>query len=471
MYAIILICFGQLSKKNLKKDIYVVQHIMSIVSARGGSVEFKRLFLLGAFLLFFCGLAFAAGESKIDTGDTAWVLASAALVMIMTPALGFFYAGMVHPKNLLSLLMHSFTVLCISSLLWVIIGYSLAFAPNGGFVGTLNWAFLKGVGLEPFEQYAATIPHLAFMIFQAKFAIITPALIVGAFVGRFRFPAFVIFIILWSLLIYYPVAHWVWGINGWLRDMGVLDFAGGTVVHITAGVSALACALVIGRRKEFKSGDEKPSNVPLIVLGTALLWFGWFGFNAGSALGASGLAANAFVVTNTAAAAAALTWMAATWFFNKKPSLIGVCIGAVVGLVAITPASGFVDNMAAIVIGVVAGLASYFVVSWRVKSHVDDTLDVFACHGIGGITGAILTGVFASTLINPAGANGLLYGNPELVVKQVIAVIAVAAYAFIMTTVILKLLALVMEIRVKKEHEEIGLDMAQIGESAYAWLK
>ncbi|MEM3030817.1 MAG: ammonium transporter, partial [Candidatus Micrarchaeia archaeon] len=315
----------------------------------------------------------------VDTGDTAWVLAGAALVMIMTPGLGFFYAGLVNKRNLLSLLMHAFVILCLASLLWVVVGFSLAFAPNGGLVGTLDWAFLQGVGLEPIEKYSATIPALAFMIFQAKFAVITPALIVGAFVGRFRFPAFLVFIILWSLLIYYPVAHWVWGVGGWLRDMGVLDFAGGTVVHITAGFSALASAIVIGRRKWYKSGDEKPADIPLVVLGTALLWFGWFGFNAGSALGAGGLAASAFVVTNTAAAAAALTWMVATWAVNRRPSLVGMCIGAVVGLVAITPASGFVDNNAAIVIGIAAGLASYLVVSWRVRSHIDDTLDVFAC--------------------------------------------------------------------------------------------
>ena len=401
----------------------------------------------------------------IDTGDTAWVLASAALVMIMTPGLGFFYAGMVNRKNLLSLLMHSFAILCIASLLWVAVGFSLSFAPNGGFIGTLNWAFLQGVGLEPLEQYSSTIPGLAFMIFQTKFAIITPALIVGAFVGRFRFPAFVLFIILWSLFIYYPVAHWVWGVGGLLRGMGVLDFAGGTVVHITAGVSALASAMVIGRRRNYKSGDDKPADVPLVVLGTALLWFGWFGFNAGSALGASGLAANAFVVTNTAASAAALTWMAATWYFNKKPSLIGTCIGAVVGLVAITPASGFVDNSAAIAIGAIAGLASYAVVSWRIRSHIDDTLDVFACHGVGGIAGALLTGVFATLAVNPAGANGLLYGGADLLAKQAIAVVAVALYAFVVTVLILKALGLFMEVRERAEHEDLGLDLAQLGES------
>ncbi|MBI4399537.1 ammonium transporter [Candidatus Micrarchaeota archaeon] len=427
----------------------------------------KTIMKLFLFLSVFSALAFAA-ESTLNTGDTAWVLAAAALVMIMTPGLGFFYAGMVHNKNLLSLLMHSFVILCLASLLWVVVGYSLAFSPNGGLVGTLDWAFLNGVGLEPYEKYVATIPHLAFMIFQAKFAVITPALIVGAFVGRFRFSAFVIFVILWSLLIYYPVAHWVWGIGGWLRDLGVLDFAGGTVVHITAGVSALACAWLIGRRKDFQSGDDRPSNVPLVVLGTALLWFGWFGFNAGSALGAGGLAASAFVVTNTAAATAALTWMALTWIINRKPSLIGMCIGAVVGLVAITPASGFVDNTAAIIIGLVAGVASYLVVSWRIRSHIDDTLDVFACHGVGGITGAVLTGVFASTLINPAGANGLLMGNAEQVWKQVIAVVAVALYSFLMTSIILKVIGAIMEIREKEEHEEIGLDLAQLGEKAYS---
>ncbi|MEM3399581.1 MAG: ammonium transporter [Candidatus Micrarchaeia archaeon] len=410
-----------------------------------------------------------AGSDGVDSGDTAWMLASAALVMLMTPALGFFYAGMVHQKNMLSLLMHSFTILCVASILWVLVGYSLAFSPNGGLIGTLDWALLKGVGYEPFEKYAASVPHLAFMIFQAKFAIITPALIVGAFVGRFRFPAFVLFVILWSLMIYYPVAHWVWGIGGWLRDMGVLDFAGGTVVHITAGFSALACAIVVGRRKDFKSGDEKPSSVPFIVLGTALLWFGWFGFNAGSALSASSLAVNAFVVTNTAAAAAAITWMVLTWVFNRKPSLVGSCIGAVVGLVAITPASGFVDNTAAILIGIVAGTASYIVVSWRVRSHIDDTLDVFACHGVGGVTGALLTGVFASMAVNPAGADGLINGNASLLLKQALAVCSVAAYSFVTTVVILKLIGIVMEIREREEYEEIGLDLAQLGERAFSY--
>ncbi|VVB66009.1 Putative ammonium transporter [Candidatus Gugararchaeum adminiculabundum] len=461
--------------------------------------RFSHIALLLTVLAVFSVLAFAqpTSTSAINSGDTAWMLAASALVMLMTPALGFFYAGMVGKKNLLSLLMHSLVILCIASLLWVLIGYSLAFGPDiKGIIGGLDWAGLRGVGLQPFNLYAPGIPHLVFMIFQAKFAIITPALMIGAFVGRFRFPAFILFVILWSLLIYYPVAHWVWGAGGWIKSMGVLDFAGGLVVHVTAGISALACALIIGPRVNFRNGngngnngskngnsngnssgsangngnnhsEEKPSSIPYIVLGTALLWFGWFGFNAGSALSASGLAANAFVVTNTAAAAGALTWMCATWFFNKRPSLVGMCVGAVVGLVAITPASGFIDNLSAIAIGIIAGLLSFAVVSWRIGSHIDDTLDVFAAHGVGGITGAILTGVFASTAVNPAGANGLIYGNAHLVLNQIFAVFAVALYAFIITAVILKGLGLFMNVREDRESQEKGLDLAQLGETAY----
>ncbi|OGC38275.1 ammonia channel protein, partial [candidate division WOR-1 bacterium RIFOXYD2_FULL_36_8] len=348
----------------------------------------------------------------INAGDTAWVLISTALVIMMTPALGFFYAGMVRRKNILSTLMLSVSILALISVQWVLYGYSLSFGTDhAGLIGGLNWLGLNGVGQEANAGYAATIPHLAFMVFQLAFAVITPALITGAFVERINFGSFLLYILLWSTFVYAPVAHWVWGIGGWLRNIGALDFAGGTVVHITAGISALSMAMVIGKRKGYGKTPMEPSNIPLTVLGAFLLWFGWFGFNGGSALAANGLAVSAFVVTNTAAASAALAWMVVSWI-HKRPSVLGLATGAVVGLVAITPASGYVSPLSAIIIGAVAAIISYYAILIRTKSGLDDSLDVFACHGMGGIVGALATGLFAEKAINSAGANGLFFGNP-----------------------------------------------------------
>ena len=412
--------------------------------------------------------AFAAEASQIDTGDTAWVLASAALVMLMIPAVGLFYGGMVRKKNALSTIMFSFAILALISVQWVLFGYSLAFGPDrGGIIGGLEWLGLSGVGQEPNADYAATIPALAFMIFQAMFAIITVALITGAFVERIKFSAFMVFALLWATLVYDPIAHWVWGTGGWLRSMGALDFAGGTVVHVSSGVSALAIALVIGARKGFGKHSMEPHNIPMVVLGAVLLWFGWFGFNGGSAVASNGLAASAFVVTNTAAAASALMWTLLSWYY-KRPSVLGTATGAVVGLVAITPASGFVTPLAAIAIGATAAVFSYYAMLFRAKQNVDESLDVWACHGIGGTWGAIATGIFATTLVNPAGANGLLYGNPAQVVTQLTAVGASWIYAFVVTFILAKIIDATIGLRVTEQEEAVGLDIAQHAEKAYA---
>ncbi len=406
----------------------------------------------------------------ISAGDTAWVLASAALVLFMTPGLALFYGGMVRKKNVVAIVIQCFAIMALVSVQWALFGYSLAFGPDvGGLIGDLSWTGLAGVGQAPNADYAATIPHIAFMMFQAMFAIITPALILGAFADRIRFSTLLVFVLLWTTLVYDPVAHWVWGIGGWIRGMGALDFAGGTVVHITAGVSALAAALMIGKRKDYGDGNMKPHNVPMIVLGAGILWFGWFGFNAGSALGANGLAANAFMVTNTAAAAAGLAWMIASWLHMGKPNAAGIVTGAVVGLVAITPASGFVGVLESIAIGAVASLISYAAMYLKNKhTKVDDSLDVFACHGLGGMFGALATGVFASKLVNPAGADGLLAGNIGLLGTQLAAVVVVAAYSFTATLVLFKVLDAVMGLRVSNEEEIVGLDIASHGEEAYA---
>ena len=404
----------------------------------------------------------------IDTGDTAWILVSTALVMLMTPALALFYGGLVRQKNVLSTIMHSIFMLALISVQWVLWGYSLAFGPDkGGIIGGLEWLGLAGVGAEPNATYAATIPHLSFMMYQGMFAIITPALISGAFAERKRFKAFVVFSLLWSTLVYDPVAHWVWADGGWLRGLGALDFAGGTVVHITSGISALVAAQVLGRRLQDPDERLEPHNVTLTVLGAGLLWFGWFGFNAGSALGANGLAATALVTTNTAAAMGLLTWMTASWMRHGRPSVVGASAGAVAGLVAITPAAGFVSPMAAIVIGFLAGALCFAAVEYVVRRRVDDALDVFGVHGVGGIVGALATGVFASTAINPAGRDGLLSGNVDLLVTQLIAVVVVAVYSAAVTWGILKLLDLTLGLRVAPEEEREGLDRSLHGEPAY----
>jgi Amt family ammonium transporter len=404
----------------------------------------------------------------INGADTAWVLISAALVMLMTPALGLFYGGMVREKNVLSTIMHSFFMLALISIQWVLWGYTLAFGPSqGGFIGGLDWLGLNGVGAEPNADYAATIPHQAFMIYQMMFAVITPALISGAFAERKRFKAFVVFSLLWATLVYAPVAHWVWGVGGWIRALGALDFAGGTVVHITSGVSALVCASVLGKRLGYGSESMPPHNVTMTVLGTALLWFGWFGFNAGSALGSGGLAVSAFVATNTAAAMAALTWMTASWIRHKQPSVLGAAAGAVAGLVGITPAAGFVTPMAALVIGFLAGLGCFLAVELLVRGRVDDALDVFGVHGVGGMIGALATGIFATKAVNSAGANGLLYGNPGQLAVQALAVVVVAAYSAAVTWVLLKLIGATIGLRVSQDEEQRGLDTTQHGEVAY----
>jgi Amt family ammonium transporter len=388
--------------------------------------------------------------------------------MLMTPGLALFYGGMVREKNVLSTIMHSFFILALISVQWALWGYTLAFGTSvGGFIGGLNFLGLNGVGVEPNADYAGTIPHLAFMVFQMMFAVITPALISGAFAERKRFKAFVVFSLLWATLVYAPVAHWVWGVGGWIRALGALDFAGGTVVHISSGVSALVCALVLGKRLGYGSEPMAPHNATMTILGTALLWFGWFGFNAASSLGANGLGASAFFNTHLAAAMAALAWMTASWIRHKQPSVLGAAAGAVAGLVGITPAAGFVTPMSALIIGFLAGVGCFIAVELVVRGRVDDSLDVFGVHGVGGMIGALATGIFATKTVNEFGADGLLYGNPGLLLTQLIAVVVVAAYAAGVTFVLLKVIDAVVGIRVSSEEEQKGLDVSQHGEAAY----
>jgi Amt family ammonium transporter len=408
----------------------------------------------------------------INAGDTAWVLASSALVMLMTPGLAFFYGGMVRKKNVLSILMQCFIILCLISVQWVLFGYSLSFAPSNGFWGGLKWLGLKGVGFEPYADYSGTIPHQAFMIFQAMFAIITPALILGAFAERMKFSAFIAFVLLWATFVYDPVAHWVWGAGGFLRRLGALDFAGGTVVHINAGIAALATALLIGKRTNIEKNIPAPHNMPFVVLGTALLWFGWFGFNAGSALAANGLAVNAFVVTNTAAAAAGLSWALIEWLRNGKPTIFGTCSGAVAGLVAITPAAGFVSVIPAIIIGLLVSVFCFIAVSIvKPKLGYDDSLDAFGVHCIGGLWGALATGLFASKAVNSAGADGLFFGNPKQFLIQLTAVGATLIYSLVASVVIYKLVDVVIGMRVEEKDEAMGLDLTQHRERAYTVLE
>jgi ammonium transporter, Amt family len=408
----------------------------------------------------------------MNAGDTAWVLMSTGLVMLMTPGLAFFYGGMVRRKNVLGILMQCFMILCVLSLQWVLFGYSLSFAPGKGFFGGLSWLGLNGVGLEPYKDYAATIPHQAFMIFQAMFAIITPALIIGAFAERMKFSAFLIFTVLWSTFVYDPVAHWVWGMGGWLRDLGALDFAGGTVVHINAGIAALTVTLLLGKRKGYQQKPIPPHNLPHIVLGTALLWFGWFGFNAGSALAANGIAVNAFVVTNTAAAAAGMTWALIEWIHNGKPTVFGTVTGAVGGLVAITPAAGFVGVLPAIAIGIGVSIFCFLMVAVvKPRLGYDDSLDAFGVHGIGGIWGALATGLFASKLVNSGGADGLFFGNPKQFLVQVAAVAVTVIYSLVATVILYKIVDWTIGMRVTEKEEILGLDLSQHNENAYTLLE
>ncbi len=414
------------------------------------------------------GSVAAADGSAINSGDTAWMLAATALVMIMLPGLALFYGGLVRRKNVLSTIMHSFFGLALVSVVWVIVGFSLAFGPdvNGwGLIGGLDYVGFNNVGLEPSTVYGLTIPFLLFAAFQLMFAAITPALITGAFAERKRFGAFVVFTVLWSVLVYSPIAHWVWSADGWLFKLGALDFAGGTVVHVSSGVSALIVAILIGKRA-INGDSREPHDVPMTVLGAGLLWFGWFGFNAGSALSAGGLAASAFVVTNTAAAAATLTWVGASYLRTRKVSVVGAACGAVAGLVAITPASGFVTAGGALVIGLVAGGLCYSATLLRARSKVDDALDVFAVHGVGGAFGAVATGVFATAAVQQA-YTGLIDGNPGQLVTQLVAVGATLGYAVVATFVIIKVVDVILGIRVPSTQEEAGLDLAVHGEAAY----
>jgi Amt family ammonium transporter len=404
----------------------------------------------------------------MNTGDTAWLLVSAALVMLMTPGLALFYGGMVRPKNILGTVMQSFIVLGLVSVEWMLVGYSFAFGPDrGGVIGDLSWFALAGVGLEPFKEYGATVPHQAFMIYQMMFAVITPALITGAFAERFKFSTYLVFTLLWSLLVYNPVAHWVWGTGGWLRNLGVLDFAGGTVVHITAGVSALAAALVVGKRRGYGTETLAPHNLPMTVLGAGILWFGWFGFNGGSALAAGYLSTSAFVNTHMAAAAATLAWVFTEWIHRGKPTVLGAASGCIAGLGTITPASGFVQPVAAVAIGLAAGILCYSAVMMKARSGVDDSLDVVGVHCVGGTLGTLATGLFATTAVNAVGANGLLFGNPRQLAVQGVAAGVILLYSFTVTFILMKVLDRIMGLRVGDEHEFLGLDITQHGEAGY----
>jgi Amt family ammonium transporter len=424
-----------------------------------------------------------------NSGDTAWVLIATALVMLMTPALGFFYGGLVRKKNLVSTIVQCFIIFAVISIIWALWGYSLVFGPSfHGVIGNLSLAGLNNLSIHNINTaLAPTIPELLYFAFQLKFAAITPALIIGACAERIRFRSLLIFMVLWSTLIYVPIAHWVWNPEGWLRSLGAIDFAGGIVVHISAGLSALAAALVVGRRKgcstpwkdhmnainkKDSATEFRPTNIPYVLLGAALLWFGWFGFNAGSALAANDLAVSALVTTNLAAAAAAVSWMFADWVIKGKPSAVGIAIGAVVGLVAITPAAGYVNVTSALIIGLAAGVISNLVANWRAgRSRIDDTLDVFACHGIGGLWGSIATGLFASAAISTSaavsGVNGLFFGNPGQLVAQLLAVAVVVPFAFFGSYLLLKVVNVFSPLRVSPEAEDAGLDLSEHGEEAY----
>jgi Amt family ammonium transporter len=405
--------------------------------------------------------------------DIAWVATSTALVMLMTPALGFFYGGLVRKKNLVSTLSQCLTIFAVESLVWAIWGYSLAFAPSAlgiGFIGDLSKVGLYNVTpstlIPQVYSFQQNIPEFLYFAFQLKFAAITPALIIGAFAGRIKFRSLLIFVILWSTFIYLPIAHWIWGDGGWLRSLGVVDFAGGLVVHMSAGFSALAAALVIGKSKDLGLKEFKPNNIPYVILGAGLLWFGWFGFNAGSALAANDVAVSALVTTNLAAAAAAVSWMIVDWVLKGKPSAVGIAVGAVCGLAAVTPAAGYVGIPASIIIGLVAGVLANLVANWRSSRLIfDDTLDVFACHGISGMWGSLATGLFASAAIN--GVGGLFFGNSRQFLVQALAVVVVAAFAFAGSFLLMKIIDKITPLRVSPEEEEKGLDQTQHGEEAY----
>jgi Amt family ammonium transporter len=408
---------------------------------------------------------------SINAADTAWLLVSSALVMLMTPGVALFYGGMVRRKNVLSTIMMSFAVLGLVGLLWVLYGYSLSFGPDkGGIIGGLDFIGLRTVGQEPSSVYATTVPHLAFMAFQGMFAIITVALVTGAVVERMKFSAFIVFSTLWLTIVYCPVAHWVWGSGGWLAKLGTLDFAGGIVVHILAGVSALALASLVGPRKGFREKEPmEPNNIPMVLLGAGLLWFGWFGFNAGSALTSGGLASSAFVATNTSAAAGAFTWMILSWIY-RRPTVLGTATGAIAGLAAITPAAGFVSPLMGIPIGIVAAVICYYCMLLRTRRGIDESLDVWAVHGMGGTWGVLATGIFASVAVNAAGANGLIFGNAMQLAKQLLGVAVVWVFAFAVTWVLGKIVDVTMGLRVNATEETVGLDISQHGERAYGGM-
>jgi Amt family ammonium transporter len=452
----------------------------------------KKVLMIGTVALWLLSgplmgnaLAQTADEVTIDTGDTAFMLISAALVLLMTPGLAFFYGGLVRSRNVLNTMMMSLILMALVGVTWVLWGYSLAFAPiavsgdcsnlpdslqlsANPIIGSLNWLFLNNVAFDKPDPvcYAATVPHQVFMVYQMMFAIITPALISGAIVERMSFKAFFWFVILWSTFIYAPLAHWVWG-KGWIGSMGALDFAGGTVVHISSGVSAVVAAWVIGPRKNFMIQPAAPHNVPYVLLGIGLLWFGWFGFNAGSALGAGALATVAFVATMVAAAAGGLTWLIIEWGLRGKPTAIGIASGFLAGLVGITPAAGFVTPIGAILIGSITSICCFYAVSLRAKLEFDDSLDTYPIHGVGGTVGAILTGIFATKAVNSAGNDGLLFGNPGLLIPQIVVVIATYIFAAVGTFAILKLLGFFMELRVQPNSEDQGLDITEHGEEGY----
>ncbi len=414
--------------------------------------------------------ASAVAASKIDTGDTAWILVSTALVMLMTPGLALFYGGMVRGKNVLGTIMQSFIAIAIISVQWILFGYSLSFGPDvNGMIGSLDWIGLRGVGIQPNPDYAPTIPHMTFMMYQAMFAVITPALITGAFAERMKFSAYLLFTLLWSTIVYDPVAHWVWGAGGWLKKMGTLDFAGGIVVHLISGIAALAAAIVIGKRKGYMQEAMNPHNLPMTVLGTGLLWFGWFGFNAGSALSAGTLSTFAFVATHASAVAATLMWVVIEWLHRGKPTMFGAATGSIAGLATITPASGFVSPMSALIIGLAAGGICYAALNIKGKIGYDDSLDAFGVHGVGGMLGTLATGIFAQTLINPSGSNGLLFGSFQLFTSQLTAIGVTALYSFVVSLVLLKIIDKVVGLRVDEEAEVNGLDISQHGESGYTF--
>ncbi|MBQ4866753.1 ammonium transporter [Priestia megaterium] len=403
----------------------------------------------------------------MQMGDSVFMFFSALLVWIMTPAIALFYGGMVRSKNMLSTAMYSVGSLAVISVLWIVAGYSLAFSTGGNaFIGNLDWVGLKGVGFTPNGDYSATIPHNMFMMFQLTFAVLTVAIISGAFAERMKFSAFILFAILWSLFVYAPVAHWVWGVGGWLRELGAIDFAGGNVVHISSGVAGLILALVVGKRKN--ADAAAPHNLPLTLLGGMLIWFGWFGFNVGSSLTINSVAMTAIINTNTAAATGIIGWLVVEWIINKKPTLLGAVSGAIAGLVAITPACGFVTPFASIVIGFIGGAVCFWgIFSLKKKIGYDDALDAFGLHGIGGTWGGIATGLFATTSVNDAGANGLFYGDPSLLWKQLVAIVATYLFVGIATFIIVKVVGLIVSLRATQEEETLGLDITLHGERAY----